>query len=80
VFDGIEDSRDRRANLEIIYTDKTRGNTADSIIIQALKKRNDNKALLVTSDQEIIKATESRVFAMVDPRHFYTFVFDVNFM
>lgn len=78
VFDGVEDFRDRRGNLEIVYTDKTRGNTADSIIIQTLSKRKDSKALLVTADQEIIKATENQVFAMVDPRHFYAFIFDVD--
>lgn len=78
VFDGLEDSRDRRGNTEIVYADKIRGSTADSVIIEALRKRKDSHALLVTADQEIIKATESRVFATVDPCHFYTFIFDVN--
>ncbi|MEN6485228.1 MAG: NYN domain-containing protein [Syntrophobacteraceae bacterium] len=77
VFDGVEDSRDLRRNVEIVYTDKSRGNTADTAIIQMIRRRKDSLALLVTRDLEIIRATENRVFALIDPYHFYTFVFDV---
>ncbi len=76
VFDGIEDFRDRRSNLEIIYVDKSRGATADSSIIEALRKRKDLQTLLVTADQEIIQATENHVYAVVNPYHFYLFVFE----
>jgi hypothetical protein len=79
VFDGQEDSRDRQGNAEIIYTDKNRGNTADTYIIQAVQKRKDRLVLLATADQEIIAAVEDRIYALVDPYHFYLFVHDMPF-
>jgi len=77
VFDGVEDSTDRCGNAEIVYTDKGRGRTADIAIIEALRKRKDNLALLVTADQEIIRETENRVYATVHPYHFYMFIFEI---
>jgi len=79
VFDGQEDSRDRQGNTEIIYTDKSRGNTADAYIIQALGKRKDRQVLLVTGDQEIIQTIGDHLYALVDPYHFYLFVYDLPF-
>lgn len=79
VFDGQEDSRDRQGNTEIIYTDKSRGNTADTYIIQAVQKRKDRLVLLSTGDQEIIGTVEDRIYALVDPYHFYLFVCDMPF-
>lgn len=79
VFDGQEDSKDRQGNAEIIYTDKSRGNTADAYIIQAVQKRKDRLVLLATADQEIIGAVEDRIYALIDPYHFYLFVHDLPF-
>ncbi len=79
VFDGQEDSRDRQGNVEIIFTDKRRGNTADTYIMQAVQKRKDRLVLLATGDQEIIRAVEDRLYALVDPYHFYLFVHDLAF-
>jgi predicted RNA-binding protein with PIN domain len=79
VFDGREDSRYRQGNTEIIYTDKSRGNTADAHIIQAVQKAKDRKVLLVTEDQEIIQAVEDRLYAVVNSYHFYMFVNDLPF-
>ncbi len=73
VFDGVEDFRDRRGNVEIIYTDKGRGATADAFIIESITKRKDRQTLLVTADREIIKATENKVYALVDTYQFYVF-------
>ncbi len=79
VFDGIEHYRDQIKNTEIIYTDRVRGVDADNFIIQAIRRRKDRNALLVTADQEIIEATEHKVYAFMDPCHFYLFVFEVSF-
>ncbi len=79
VFDGHEDSRDRRGNTEIIYTDKNLGHTADAYIIQALAKGKERQVLLVTGDQEIIQTIGDRLYAVVDPYHFYLFVYDLPF-
>lgn len=79
VFDGQEDSRDRQGNTEIIFTDKSRGNTADAHIIQAIQKRKDRLVLLATGDHEIIEAVEDRIYAVVDPYHFYLFVYGMSF-
>lgn len=79
VFDGIENSRDRRGNMDIIFTDNPHGTTADSVIIHELKRRREQPALLVTSDEEIIRETEGRVYAVVDPFDFHMFVFDMLF-
>jgi hypothetical protein len=78
VFDGVEESSSRRGNLEIMYTDKTRGTTADDAIIQIMRRQKGTRALLVTADQEIIRAADSQV-ALVDPHTFYLFVFDLAF-
>jgi hypothetical protein len=78
VFDGIEYSRDRRGNVDIIYTDKQHGTTADAFIIRELRRRGDKLSLLVTADQEIIEETEDRVYALVDPYHFYAFVYNTH--
>lgn len=77
VFDGIENSRDRRSNMDIIFTDNPHGTTADSVIIHELQRRREQQALLVTSDQEIIRETVDRTYAVVDPFDFHMFVFDV---
>jgi hypothetical protein len=77
VFDGQEDSRDRLGNMEIIYTDKGRGATADAFIIDTIKKRKDQSALLVTGDQEVIRHVEGRIFGLIQPLHFYMFVHDL---
>lgn len=79
VFDGQEETRDRLGNAEIIYTDKKRGQTADTYIIQAIQKRKDRLVLLATGDQEIIRSVENRLYALVDPYHFYLFVYDMRF-
>ena len=54
------ESRDLLGNVEVVYTDRSRGNTADTAIIQMLRRRKDNRALLVTRDLEIIRETENR--------------------
>ena len=79
VFDGVKESREAQGNVEIIFSDRTRGISADTIIIRALGSRKDSKSVLVTADQEIIHQTERRVHASVDPFHFYMFVFDLSF-
>jgi hypothetical protein len=78
IFDGVEGSRDRRGNLEIIYSDKSRGETADAVIIGALSKRRDRQTLLVTADRGILDATAGHLHAVVDPYHFYSFIFGVD--
>jgi hypothetical protein len=78
VFDGIEESHDKLANMEILYTDKTRGQTADAAIVALVRKRKEKEALLVTADREIIAATESQLYGVIDPYHFYAFVFDLE--
>jgi hypothetical protein len=78
VFDGVEASSDHRGNLEVIYSDKTRGQTADAVIIDALKKRRDRQTLLVTADRGILDATDGHVYAIVDPYYFYAFIFGVE--
>ena len=77
VFDGIDGSRDRQGNVDIIYSDKHHGINADAIIIDALKKRRDQNSLLVTADREIIEATQQRVFGIIAPLHFYSLLFDL---
>ncbi len=78
VFDGVGESRERRGNVEIIYSDKTRGISADMEIVQALKRRKDARAILVTADREIITASEKKILAVVEPLDFYAFVFDLR--
>ena len=78
VFDGVEASSELRGNLEVIYSDKTRGQTADAVIIGALKKRRDRQTLLVTADRGILDATDGHVYAIVDPYYFYAFIFGVE--
>ncbi len=79
VFDGTGFSRNQILNTEITYTDKFLGEDADNHLIQAIGRRKDRTALLVTADREIIDAVERKVFALLDPRHFYAFVFDLDF-
>jgi molecular chaperone GrpE (heat shock protein) len=78
VFDGIGESRDRHGNLEVVYADRNLGNTADAVIIRALQKRSSQRTLLVTADREIIESTGKNVYALIDPYHFYGFVFDLD--
>jgi hypothetical protein len=78
VFDGIEDYRDLRGNMTVVYSDKTRAITADAVIIQSIKKQKDKCALLVTADQEILNAVEKKIYAVVNPYHFFAFVFDID--
>ncbi len=78
VFDGVEESREVRGNAEIVYADRKRGSSADTVIINALKRSGDKGALLVTADQEIITATEKWVYAVIAPAHFHMFVNDIQ--
>jgi hypothetical protein len=78
VCDGVEESRDRQGNVELLYADKTRGQSADAVIIRALQQRKDKLTLLVTADREIIDATVNHLYAVVDPYHFYTFIFNLD--
>ncbi len=79
IFDGVDGFKDRRDNMEIIYSNKIAGETADTIIIQTLQSRNDKQAVLVTADREIIEATDNKWYAVIDPYDFYMFVYDVDF-
>jgi len=79
VFDGWSESKDSIENIEIIFSDKDRNSTADSIIIDRIRHRKDKNCVLVTRDNEIIKGTEKKVYALIDPLHFYMFVFDLEF-
>lgn len=79
VFDGTWSSKDRYENLELIYTDKNRGVTADMVIIRALDKRKDKRAILITADEGIIRAVGKKIYALIDPYHFFTFIFDIDF-
>jgi hypothetical protein len=47
--------------------------------MQAMQKRKDRLVLLATGDQEIIRTVEDRLYALVDPYHFYLFVHDLAF-
>ncbi len=78
IFDGLEESREQSGNLQVIYSNKTRGHTADSIIIDALQKRKDKLTLLVTEDYGIIDAVESKIYATIGVYDFYMFIFDIN--
>jgi hypothetical protein len=75
VFDGVEDSRDLKGNVEIIYTNKAHA-TADAFIIGKIPAKKDNRALLVTADNGIISHVQNRIFAVVDPIDFYMFLFE----
>jgi hypothetical protein len=80
VFDGVQESRERRGNVEIIYADKTRGETADAFILEALRRAAPSRRkLLVTADREIIAGSEGRFYALVDPADFYAFILDIPF-
>ena len=78
IFDGLEESREQSGNLQVIYSNKTRGHTADSIIIDALQKRKDRLTLLVTEDYGIIDAVESKIYATIGVYDFYMFIFDID--
>jgi hypothetical protein len=43
-----------------------------------MQRHKGSRALLVTADQEIIRAADSHV-ALVDPHTFYLFVFDLAY-
>jgi hypothetical protein len=75
VFDGVEDSRDVQANVQIIYADKTKS-SADAVIIERISARKDKNILLVTGDEEIISAVQDRIFALIDVVAFYMFLFE----
>jgi predicted RNA-binding protein with PIN domain len=75
VFDGVEESRERQGNVEIVYSNKVLGNTADTVIVQALSKSRDRRAILVTADRAIIEATEGRIYAVLSPFHLYHYLF-----
>lgn len=79
VFDGWNETKDSVQNMEIVFSDKDRNVTADSIIIDRLRGRNAGNRLLVTRDREIIQATDKAVYALIDPLDFYMFVFDLDF-
>jgi len=75
VFDGIENSRDIRANAEIIYTDKSKS-SADAVIIEKINARKEKKILLVTADEGIISSVQDRIFGLIDIVDFYMFLFE----
>lgn len=75
VFDGVEDSRTVQANVQIIYTDKTKS-SADAVIIEKIVARKDKKILLVTGDEGIISSVQDRIFALIDVAAFYMFLFE----
>jgi hypothetical protein len=75
VFDGVEDSRDVQANVQIIYTDKTKS-SADAFIMERITARKDKNILLVTRDEGIISAVQERIFALIDVVAFYMFIFE----
>lgn len=79
VFDGVEGSRERHGNVAIIYSDKRYDINADAVIMEALRKRRDKMSLLVTADREIITATEKRLFGIIEPLHYYSLLFDLDF-
>lgn len=78
VFDGEGDYSDQLGKVEIVYTDKTRGTTADLYILQAVRRSKDRKILLVTEDREIIEGAGARVFALIRPLDFYSYVHDLS--
>lgn len=78
VFDGVLESRERQGNVDIVYADRNLGNTADAVIIRALQKRSSQRTLLVTADREIIDQTARNVYAVIDPGHFYSLLFDLH--
>jgi predicted RNA-binding protein with PIN domain len=75
VFDGVEDSRDVQANVQIIYTDKTKS-SADAVIIERISARKDKNILLVTGDEGIISSVQDKIFALIDVVAFYMFLFE----
>jgi len=75
VFDGVEDSRDVQANVQIIYTDKTKS-SADAVIIERITARKDKNILLVTEDEGIISSVQDKIFALIDVVAFYMFLFE----
>ncbi len=75
IFDGVEESRSVAANLQIIYTDKTKS-SADEALIEKIGPRKDGKVLLVTGDEGIISAVKDRIFALIDVADFYMFLFE----
>jgi hypothetical protein len=75
VFDGVEDSSAFQANIEIIYTDKTK-TSADAAIIERIAARKDKKVVLVTGDEGIISSVQDRIYALIDVVDFYTFLFE----
>ncbi len=75
VFDGVEDSRDVQANVEIIYADKSKS-SADEVIIERINLRKDKRILLVTGDEGIISSVQDRIFALIDVIDFYMFLFE----
>jgi predicted RNA-binding protein with PIN domain len=75
VFDGVEDSRDVQANVQIIYTDKTKS-SADAVIIERITARKDKNILLVTGDEGIISSVQDKIFALIDVVAFYMFLFE----
>lgn len=75
VFDGVEDSSGVRANMEIIYTDKTK-RSADAAIIERIVARKDKKVVLVTGDESIISSVQDRIYALINVVDFYMFLFE----
>jgi hypothetical protein len=78
VFDGVLESRERHGNVDIVYADRNLGNSADAVIIRGLQKRSSQRTLLVTADREIIEQTARNVYAVIDPCHFYSLLFDLH--
>jgi hypothetical protein len=76
-FDGYSQTSYKEGEVEILFSDKQRGITADSIITDLLSTREDKKSILVTRDNEIISDTAPWVYAHIDPLDFYTFIFDL---
>lgn len=75
IFDGVEESQSIAANLQIIYTDKTKY-SADEALIEKIGPRKDGRILLVTGDEGIISAVQDKIFALIDVADFYMFLFE----
>ncbi len=79
VFDGRGFDKERHGNVDIIFADRFRGESADEIIIRLIRRRKDNRAVLATADREIIKQSEENVFATIEPHNFFSCLYDYGF-
>ncbi len=79
VFDGIGSDREKYGNVDVLFADRFRGESADEIIIRLLNRRSDTNAVLATADREIIAQTKDKVFATVEPHNFFSCLYDCGF-